>query len=72
MIREHVKRGVIGKVGVMGEGLVRDDDGNRGCGVVGVGVGKCECDKQGCYVGGCGRWVQVMEHVKIEVRKGWV
>ena len=23
----------------------------------------------GCDVGGCGRWVQVMEHVKIEVWK---
>ena len=31
-----------------------------GCGWV------SKCDKQGCDVGGCGRWVQVMEHVKIE------
>ena len=34
-------------------------------GKVGLGVERwwvrCECD-----VGGCGRWVQVMEHVKIE------
>ena len=29
----------MGRVGVMGEGLVRKDDGNRGCGEVGVGVG---------------------------------
>ena len=37
------------------------------CGEVGVGVGVgmwCGCD-----VGGCGRWVQVMEHVRIEVWK---
>ena len=26
-----------------------------------MGVGRCGCD-----VGGCGRWVQVMERVKIE------
>ena len=57
MIRERVRRGDIGRMGVMGEVLGREDD---------VGVGKCECDKQGCNVGGCGRWVQVMEHVKIE------
>ena len=37
------------------------------CGQVGVDlvrwvwVGRC-----GCNVGGCGRWLQVMEHVKIE------
>ena len=32
-----------------------------GCGeVLGGGV-RCGCD-----VGGCGRWVQVMKHVKIE------
>ena len=39
------------------------------CGEVGVRVGRwvwvwgVRC---GCDVGGCGRWVQVMEHVKIE------
>ena len=37
MIREHVKRGDIGRVGMMSEGLVREDDGNGGCGEVGVG-----------------------------------
>ena len=31
-----------------------------------VWVGKCECDKQGCKVGRCGRWVQVMDSVKIK------
>ena len=38
-------------------------EGGFGCGeVVGVGMW-CGC---GCDVRGCGRWVQVMEHVKIE------
>ena len=32
---------------------------------VGVGCG-CGCDRQGCDVGGCGRWVPVMECEKIE------
>ena len=41
------------------------------CGKVGLGVVRwCECGcglvRCGCDVGGCGRWVQVMEHVKIE------
>ena len=46
------------------------------CGKVGLGVERwCECGcgevvgvgvRCGCDVGGCGRWVQVMEHVKIE------
>ena len=69
MIRERVKRGGIGRVGVMGEGLVREDDrvwGSGGCGWVGVWVCRCECDKQACIVGGCGIWVQVMERVKID------
>ena len=39
MIRERVKRGGNGRVGVTGEGLVREDDGNGGCGVVDVDVG---------------------------------
>ena len=39
MIRECVKRGDIGRVGVMGEGLMRENDGNRECGEVVVGVG---------------------------------
>ena len=34
-----------------------------------VWVGKCECDKQGCNVGGCGRWVQVMKRVKEGVER---
>ena len=44
-------------------------EGGFGCGGgVSVGVGRwwvwgVRC---GCDVGGCGRWVQVMEHVKIE------
>ena len=29
-------------------------------------VGKCGYDKQACDMGGCGRWVPVMELVKIE------
>ena len=33
------------------------------CGKVGLGVVRWWC---WCDVGGCGRWVQVMEHVKIE------
>ena len=32
MIRERVKRGGIGRVGVMGEGLVRENDKNGGVG----------------------------------------
>ena len=32
-----------------------------------VCVCKCECDKQRCDVGGCGTWVPVLEHMKIEV-----
>ena len=36
--------------------------GGCGCGEV-VWVWGVRC---GCDVGGCGRWVQVMEHVKIE------
>ena len=79
MIRERFKRGAIGKVGVMGEGSVRVNDRNRGCGSWGLGrggeemvvrrwvwiwggvIGSCGCD-----MGGCERWVQVMERVKIE------
>ena len=40
------------------------------CGKVGLGVERwwvCVWGVRcGCDVGGCGRWVQVMEHVKIE------
>ena len=32
VIRECIKRGGIGSVGVMGEGLVRENDRNGGCG----------------------------------------
>ena len=41
-------------------------EGGFGCGGgVSVVWGRwCECGELG--VGGCGRWVQVMEHVKIE------
>ena len=38
VIRECIKRGGIGSVGVMGEGLVRENDRNGGC----VEVGGCE------------------------------
>ena len=34
--RECIKRGGIGSVGVMDEGLVRENDRNGGCGEVGV------------------------------------
>ena len=49
--------------------------GRCGCENVGAGVGRwvwmwvegrCGCDKRGCNMGWCGRWVQVMECVKIE------
>ena len=52
--------------------------GGCGCGQVGVDLGRWVWSggcgevvlvwgvKCGCDVGGCGRWVQVMEHVKIE------
>ena len=43
----------------MWEGVKRWCEWVRGGG--GCGLVRCGCD-----VGGCGRWVQVMEHVKIE------
>ena len=54
MLRERVN----GRVDVMREGLVRDDDGNGGFGEVGVAVGKwvwacggeCWCEELGVCV----------------------
>ena len=36
------------------------------CGFREVGVVRWVWESGGCDVRGCGRWVQVMEHVKIE------
>ena len=61
LVRENNRNGGVGRWGWCEEGVVVDMGG------VCVGGGRCGCD-----VGGCGRWVQVMECVKIEVWRGWV
>ena len=60
----------VGRLGVMGEGLMREDDGNGGFGEVGVGVarwmwvggGSCGCEEVGV---GLGRWVWMWREVRV-------